>query len=531
MNNFALKVAVTLVFFLAGSFAGFAQDSQTSYDNGIISDTLDEIEASFKKALEEAEDAVGNNSESENEPEEVQREKIMLDALELSGMEIMDVLKLISKKSGLNIVAGKNVTGKVTIFLKNVDVWDVLNIILSANNLAYEEQDGIIQVMTDRDYELLHGKKFSDRTESRTVGLQYAQAADVLPILNEMKSIIGKVMADEKSNTLVLIDAPDKIRDMHALLYKIDVPVVTKIFELNYSEAEEFEKQIAEALTPNLGTVKIDTRTNKVVIKDTPEKIKEVEAIMFAFDERHKEVLIDAKIIKVILSDQFKMGVDWQYLFSQYHGLTFQGNYDILGAAEKFGKISVGTLEDDDYTAFLEILNTAGETNTLSSPRITALNNEEAKILVGSTEPYVTTTTTTTATGPSTTAETVEFIEVGVKLYVTPTINQDGFVTMKIKPEVSAVSSYVTTSQNNQIPIVETSEAETSVMVKDGATIVIGGLIKDEKIKTVKKVPLLGDIPFLGSMFRNTDELIRKTELVIFLTPHIITGEALQIPK
>jgi len=96
---------------------------------------------------------------------------------------------------------------------------------------------------------------------------------------------------------------------------------------------------------------------------------------------------------------------------------------------------------------------------------------------------------------------------------------------MKIKPEVSSVISYVTTSNNNQIPVVDTSEAETTVMVKDGVTIVIGGLIKDEKIDTVNKVPVVGDIPIVGLAFRNKYKTVRKTELVIFLTPRIMSGD------
>ncbi|MFC1704076.1 secretin N-terminal domain-containing protein [Candidatus Omnitrophota bacterium] len=531
-----IRIALIVCLSINVCFWGVAAESDLDEFDSTISESLDYYESTpeqiaareerVRRQLQEAEDFLAELKESQPEPDGENKKEIILDTLELSGMDILAVLKLISKKSGLNIVAGKNVAGKVTIYLKEVEVWDALNIILSANNLAYEEKEGIIQVMTDRDYELLYGKKFGDKSKAKVINLRYAGAADLLPILNQMKSIIGKVMADEQSNTIVMIDTPDNLIDMERFIERVDVPVITKVFDLNYTKAEELEKQVSELLTKNVGTIKIDVRTNKIIIKDTPEKMKEVETIIGAFDERHKEVLIEAKIVKVILSDQYKMGVDWEYIFSKYHDLSFAGNFDILSSSEKFGKVSIGTLETDDYTAFIEALNTIGETNTLSSPRITAINNEEAKILVGSTEPYVTSTTTTSASGPSTTAESVNFIEVGVKLYVTPTISKDNFITMKIKPEVSAVDRFLTTSNNNSIPIVETSEAETSVMVKDGATIVIGGLIKDELIKTVNKTPVLGDIPIVGHMFRSVDNLKRKTELVIFLTPHIITGES-----
>ena len=102
-------------------------------------------------------------------------------------------------------------------------------------------------------------------------------------------------------------------------------------------------------------------------------------------------------------------------------------DFDVLGTTDKRGKLSIGTIASDDYTALIEALDTVGTTNILSSPRITAINNKEAKILVGSTEPYVTTTTTTPSSGPTTTAESVNFIEVGVGLYITPTIHDDGF--------------------------------------------------------------------------------------------------------
>jgi len=113
---------------------------------------------------------------------------------------------------------------------------------------------------------------------------------------------------------------------------------------------------------------------------------------------------------------------------------------------------------------------------------------------------------------------------VGVQLKVTPSINQDGYVTMKIKPEVSSVSSTLTTALGNQIPIVATSTAETTVMVKDGTTIVIAGLMSEKSTEKTEKIPLLGDLPFIGAAFKGWHETVEKTELVFFLTPTIISG-------
>jgi MSHA type pilus biogenesis protein MshL len=448
-----------------------------------------------------------------------------LDVLDLKNMDILDVLKLISQKSGLNIVAGQNVKGRVTVFLKDIDVQEALKIIVEAYDWAYAKDGDIFKVMTAQEYEGKYGHRFGRETATRLRPLLFAKPADVLALLNEIKGKSGKIITDHQSSTLILIDEPPKLDEMEMIIKQVDVPVRTEVFDLGYAKAESLSGKIAEVLTPSVGTMKSDDRSNKIVVSDTAQAIERVRRIIEAFDEKEKQVLIEAKIIQITLDNEHKMGVDWEAIVSDYHSLDLVGDLDVLTSTDKKGKLSIGTISSDDYTALIEALDTVGSTDILSSPRITAVNNKEAKILVGSTEPYVTTTTTTPSSGPTTTAESVNFIEVGVKLFVTPTIHKDGFVTMKIKPEVSSVTSSITTSNNNTIPVVETSEAETTVMVKDGVSIVIGGLIKDQTTKSMKKVPLLGDIPFLGFAFRNQSDSKSKTEIVIFLTPKIITGD------
>jgi len=175
-----------------------------------------------------------------------------------------------------------------------------------------------------------------------------------------------------------------------------------------------------------------------------------------------------------------------------------------------------------------------GETRNLSSPSIAVINGEEAKIHIGRTEAYVTTTLATGSTTSSTAAQ-VTFLDVGVQLIVTPIINDDGFITMKIKPEVSSVDDHLTyqiaADVNNSVPLIARTTAETTVMVKDGNTIIIGGMRKDEKIKTVDKFPVLGDIPVLGMAFRKNSEQLEKDEIVVFITPRIISGEKNEVDE
>jgi general secretion pathway protein D len=191
--------------------------------------------------------------------------------------------------------------------------------------------------------------------------------------------------------------------------------------------------------------------------------------------------------------------------------------------------MNVGTLSIDNFNAVFDVLQTVGKTNMVSSPKIATIENQEAKILVGTKEAYVTTTVSTPGTGVSTTAESVTFIDVGIKLFVTPTVGDDGFITMKIRPEVSSVDRLLQTSQGNSIPIVRTSESETTVMVKDGITIVIGGLIEERDEKSTSGIPLLCKIPFIGPLFGKTSIEKTRTELAVFLTPRVMTGDVTNV--
>ena len=447
-------------------------------------------------------------------------------SLDIKGMDIVDVLKMLAARSGINIVVGKNVSGRVTLFLKDVNVWDAFEIVLLANDLAYEKKGEIINVMTQRDYELQYGQRYLDKKEAKVVQLKYAKAADLSRALNQIKTNIGRVVVDEGSNTIALIDTPDKIKEMDDFIRSTDLPIETRLFSLNYAQADKLQPKIQETLTKGVGYIRVDERTNKIAVTDYPAKLEEIANVISAFDEKTPQVLIDAQIIEIKPSDKFEMGVDWDF--------WIKNHFDIkaalpVGTANRLllGTSSAAPSKKGEYKAILDLLRTIGDTKILSSPRIMALNNQEAKILVGTKDAYIT-SATSQAGDTSVTSQTVNFVDVGIKLYVTPTINRDGFVTMKIKPEISSATRTDITSEGQitQIPIVTTSESETTVMVKDGVTIIIGGLRKDERLKTVKKIPLIGDIPLLGFFFRSTSDELKKTELVILLTPHIMSGES-----
>ena len=183
------------------------------------------------------------------------------------------------------------------------------------------------------------------------------------------------------------------------------------------------------------------------------------------------------------------------------------------------GTFQIGTLSSDDYQATLEMLESNSNTEVLSSPRVVVIDNHEANILVGSEEPYI-----TTSTDPDTgwVYEETKFKSVGLKLVVTPKIDEDNYITMIVHPEVSTARRVA--EVDNALAI-DTTQADTTMMVRDGETIVLGGLMKDTKSTTEKKIPFLGDIPILGWFFRSTEKEVKKTEILIFITPHILTNE------
>jgi type II secretory pathway component GspD/PulD (secretin) len=443
-------------------------------------------------------------------------------SLDLKGVDILDVLKLLSQKSGLNFIAGRNVSGRVTIFVNDVKVWEAFELIIGANDLAYERRGDIVTVMMARDYELIYGEKFQERKQSLVVPLQYAKVVQVATVLNQIKSAVGRVVADESTNTLIISDVPVRLSEMQAVLKQLDRQTESRVYSLNYAEAEKLKEKVQELLSP-IGTFTFDARTNKMIVSDLKEVLQKVDQVVRAFDAPDGEVLIEAKIVKVELTNEMDLGIDWQQVFTGAD-LTTRTNFrvlsDIVGGATTGAALKLLSAPSGKTQLIIEALKKLTKTDTLSSPRIMVSNNQEARILVGTKEAVVTVTTTVPATGSTVSSPEIQYVDVGTKLFVTPSIKRDGHIQMKIRPEVSTAK--VETFQTNRIPIVTSTEAETNVLVKSGVTLIIGGLIETKDDRTENRVPLLGDIPILGVPFRGSVNVKKKTELVVFLTPQIV---------
>lgn len=459
-------------------------------------------------------------------------------SLDLRGMDLIEALKFLSTKGGFNLVAGSDVQGRVTLTLTDVTVRDALDIILVSNSLAVERRANILYVLSGQTYEQLYGHRYGDPRQSLTLQLKYANPGQVGTLLGNLKSQVGRIVVDEPTATVALLDTPSVLAQMQALIVAVDIPTVqrqlpteTRVLPLQFAMAEDVKPEVESVLTPEIGQARLDKRSNALVVTDLPANFPRVEELVQAFDARHRQVYIESSILSVTLRDEFDTGIEWNWVSESIDAPDFTTTTTLPIASDASGglRMVVGTIAENDVTATIRALQTFGDTRVLSSPHIAALNNEEARIHVGRREVYVTSTTTTgLSTGD--TAEQVNFVDVGVKLNVIPTVNENGFITMKIRPEVSSVAEFRSTARGNTIPVVETSEAETKVMVKDGTTIIIGGLMKDETTIATRSVPVLGQVPFLGALFKSRSDRVRKTELVILLTPRIVSGEELVAP-
>ena len=514
-NNTLFLAVVLLLMFISSSFLEAESDLSPAF--GISAMGLSAASSSGAGG----ESTIEVNSEGEKETL----------SLDLRGIELTELFKVLSKKLNKNIIPSRNVVGRVNLFLNDVKYEDVLDIIMISQGLAYQEQtNNVIIVLTSSEYEALYGKKFDEKRKIHTLKLMNAQPKTVFSALSSLKSNVGEIIVDEVTGTLILIDIPEKLKVMEDALKTLDAPTITEAFELQYAKVEEIEDDISDLVTEGSGRVLIDERTNTVIVTDLPGNMSTIRRTISMLDQETRQVFIEAEIIEITLSDDFAYGIEWEKIMNNpsFWGTALTGSFAGSGLATSFARVTLGTLDEHGFAATLNFLNTLGDTKILSQPRISVTNNEEASIHVGRREAIV--TGTTSQSGDSTiVSDSVEFIDIGIKLTLVPTINRDGFVTLKIKPEISSVTETVTTGAEDEprsiIPIITTSEAETTVKIKDGVMIMIAGLKQNDTRTTTAGIPYLSKIPILGNIFSNRTSDKSQTEIIIFLTPHITTGE------
>jgi type IV pilus assembly protein PilQ len=390
----------------------------------------------------------------------------IIEALDLSDAELTDVLRAIAKFSGLNIVASEEIEGRVSVFLEGVSVRNALDAILTTNGYGYVRRENVVYVLPAEQ--------------------------------------LGE----------------DRVRK------------VTRVYFLQYLDAAEVEESLKELFSSGGGSgggaagggsnpLAANPASNSIIVTDTPEEVEKIIALLREIDRPFKQVRIEARLIEARLDFDSDIGVDWAY-FEQGHtdnkiDVNLTQVDRITGVNNIAGMWQFGLVRDGGkvVNGFLQAEAEEDNIKILANPNVTALHNTKAIIRIVNEVPYI---ETTISQGVIT--ESVIFKETGVTLEVTPMINDEGFIVMNIMPRQIIAGPRIILQNSNAFQVDERS-VETTLRVRDGDTVVIGGLRSSEDTQTKQKVPGLGDIPILGNLFKRRVDKLIETDLLLFVTPRI----------
>ena len=411
-------------------------------------------------------------------------------SVDFKGTDIQNIFRFLAEINHLNVVMGDDVSGTVTLKLKDVPWKQVLSIVLKTHQLSMEREGNVVRIAP---------------TEVFT---------------NEQQAKEEKIRALAESKK-----AEEEIQD-----------TVLKILKVNFADIDDVASKIENAILSDRGTVETDPRTNSLIIIDIPDRISQAKALLQELDEPVKQVMIEAKIVKIESKSASELGVQWGGAWGKtsndrYYGIS--GNNDLGGTGGPPVNPGPGTDIDSSYavnlpaTAItsgiglifgkidkyhlnlkLSAMQGQGVANILSSPKVLALNQHAARINQGQQIPYQTTSQDGTTT---------EFKNAELSLEVTPTITNNAMVSIEL------VVSKDSKGENTQDgPAINTQGITTSLLLKDGETAVVGGIIESSKTKSNQSVPIVGNIPMLGWLFKHDYKDSDQTELMIFITPSII---------
>ncbi len=277
-----------------------------------------------------------------------------------------------------------------------------------------------------------------------------------------------------------------------------------RTFKVQYSEPSLVESILKNHLS-SYGKITTMPDRKLLVIEDLPQFLKRAETLLRELDKQPRQLLIEAMILEITLTENETFGIDWTYIFKE-------GSFGVKGLSNPVSPGFFLQVTNPDVEVFLDALMDRGRVRTLSTPKLLALESEEAEVVVGDRLGYRLTTTINQVT-----SESVEFLESGIILKVRPYIDGQGRVMLEIHPEVSTGKISAT-----GLPNQATTEVTTQLLVETGQTVFIGGLIKSTITESRKGVPVLGDIPVLGRLFSRHEKLSTNTETVVLITPHLI---------
>ena len=383
----------------------------------------------------------------------------------------------------------------------------------------------------------------SGSMEFDAVALQHAAAPEMLKVLEGM---LGKnagaglqLVADERSNSILLAGPPEMRAKVRELVSRLDQPQISEgsiqVVYLHYLKASEMvpllkgilEQKDAKGAPTKTAAVSIESSdsTNALVINAPPDRLQDVMEVIRKLDIRRAQVLVEAIIAEVDENVARELSVEWKTAFngdgteaiSRFPGGQIQGGasaLDNVGAGLTLGYFRNGSLR-----AVVQALEKTGNSNILSTPSIVTLDNQEAEILVGSNVPFKTGEATSGGAPVTNPFTTIARQDIGVTLKVKPQINQGDAITLDILQTVETL----TDSTAAEDVVTDKRSVHTSVMLGDQDILVLGGLTENKRVKSVSKIPFLGDLPLLGALFRSTTDKVDRRNLMVFVRTRILT--------
>jgi type IV pilus assembly protein PilQ len=428
--------------------------------------------------------------------------------LNFQDIETRAVLQLLAETSGQNIVVSDSVQGNVTLRLQNVP-WDqALDIVLRTKGLDKRQEGNVVYVapaeeLAARERQLLESQKaMVELAPLRTEYLQvnYAKAADLAQLIRtqgktSLLSDRGSIAIDERTNTLLLQDTADRLADIRKLVSTLDIPVKQVLIEARIVIVnDDFSRQLGVrfggAFVGNYGSN---------------------DGLMWLGSQGLNSA--DGERGPIISPNgPGGVGVDGNSVATSPVPDRYLVNLPIANPAMRMAM----TLLDSDYVVDLEITaaQNEGRGEVVSAPRVITANGREAIIEQGQEIPY--------QESASSGATTTQFKKAVLSLKVTPQITPDNRILLDLTVNKDSIGQYVPSATGGQVPSIDTREITTQVLVNDGQTVVLGGILETERRETVNKVPYLGDIPGLGVLFRSKSKTDNKDELLIFVTPKIL---------
>jgi type IV pilus assembly protein PilQ len=416
-------------------------------------------------------------------------------SLSFKDADARTVFETISKKIGRNIILHMDANPKINVSLEKVEPMEALELICKTHKLCFVlEKENTIIVYT-REAFLSEGTPRG--VESETVVIKNRSARDVFAqIAISGSSESPKASGGSGSST------PSKVGGSTT----------------SFAGTGSISMGTGTGITPTGGAISFDEKDNTISILDTRANIAYIRTLIDRQDRKLRSVLIEARIILIDLKDENRFGINWNLIgqnATRALGINFPANSG--GATFKATTDPVQTpisilAGNFSFDVMIEAISTKNNVRILSNPRISALSGEEAKIIVGKTIPY----NVTTYTDKGLPVQDSKFVQTGIKLLVTPTIYGD-MVRLKIHPE----SSKPTQATPGAAPVVDTSEADSTVYVKDGDSVVLGGLIETDQTKIRSGVPFLSKVPIIGILFGSSEDHNNRSELAVFIKVNI----------